>query len=67
MTPAGVEPELTARLAEKARFHFEVEQCDTLEEALDKARVNTHSGLLTRQRDCGAAGRRSKLEAKLGS
>ena len=50
VTPAGVEPELTARLAEKARFHFEVEQCDTLEEALDKARVNTRRGLLV----CGS-------------
>lgn len=67
VTPAGAEPELTARLAEKARFHFEVEQCDTLEEALDKARVNTRRGLLVCGSETVALQAGEILEAKLGS
>ncbi len=44
--PAGAEPALAARLAETARFHFEVEVCPTLAGALDAARRAGGRGIL---------------------
>lgn len=50
ITPEGGDPALTARLAEKARFHFDAELCASLPEAVEKAHANTRRGLLV----CGS-------------
>lgn len=46
VTPAGVDPALTARMTEKARFHFDAAQCDSLAQAVELAHANTRRGLL---------------------
>ena len=46
VTPQGVDPALNERLLEKARFHFDAELCETLEEAVRLARANSRRGLL---------------------
>ena len=46
VTPAGTEPQLTERLLEKARYHFDAELCTTLAEAVSLARTNSRRGLL---------------------
>ena len=50
VAPAGVDAALTDRLAEKARFHFDVVRSKTLAEALDAAKANSRRGLLV----CGS-------------
>lgn len=50
VTPQGADAALTARLAEKARFHFDVELCESMAQAVEQARVNTRRGLLV----CGS-------------
>lgn len=52
VTPAGTEPEMTLRLVEKARFHFDAELCESLEQAVQAAHANTRRGLLI----CGSEG-----------
>lgn len=46
VTPAGTEPQLTERLLEKARYHFDAELCTTLAEAVSLAKTNSRRGLL---------------------
>ena len=46
VTPAGTEPQLTERLLEKARYHFDAELCTTLAEAVSQAKTNSRRGLL---------------------
>lgn len=50
VTPKGVDAALTERLFEKARFHFDAELCDSVEQAVETAKVNTRRGLLV----CGS-------------
>ena len=50
VTPAGVEEQLTQRLTEKAKYHFDAELCATLAEAVRLAHANTRRGLLV----CGS-------------
>ena len=48
--PPGADPALAQTLADAARFHFEVEVCPSLPEALDAARAASSRGLLV----CGS-------------
>ena len=57
VTPAGVEEQLTRRLTEKAKYHFDAQLCGTMAEAMELARANTRRGLLV----CG--GEAAVLEA----
>ena len=50
VTPAGTQAELTERLTEKAKFHFDAELCTSLAEAVKLAHANTRRGLLV----CGS-------------
>lgn len=50
VTPPGGDAALTARLLEKARFHFDAELCASMAEAVEKAHFNTRRGLLV----CGS-------------
>ena len=52
VTPAGVEEQLTQRLTEKAKYHFDAQLCTSLDEAVQLAHANTRRGLLV----CGSAG-----------
>ena len=61
VTPAGGEDALTERLTEKAKFHFDAEQCATLEEAVKLAHANTRRGLLV----CGSEAAALEAEALL--
>ena len=44
--PAGTDAAMTERLLEKARYHFDVELCGSLAEAVELARANSRRGLL---------------------
>ena len=44
--PAGTDAAMTERLLEKARYHFDVELCGSLAEAVNLARANSRRGLL---------------------
>ena len=57
VTPEGGDEELTRRLTEKAKFHFDAQLCGTVAEAMELARANTRRGLLV----CG--GEAAVLEA----
>lgn len=57
VTPEGGDEELTRRLTEKAKFHFDAQLCGTMAEAMELARANTRRGLLV----CG--GEAAVLEA----
>ena len=57
VTPAGGDDELTARLTEKAKYHFDAEMCTSIAEAVELAHANTRRGLLV----CG--GEAAALEA----
>ncbi len=46
VTPQGVDHALNERLLEMARYHFDAELCETLEEAVKLARANSRRGLL---------------------
>ena len=46
VTPQGVDAALNERLLELARYHFDAELCETLEEAVKLARANSRRGLL---------------------
>lgn len=46
VTPQGVDRALNERLLEMARYHFDAELCETLEEAVKLARANSRRGLL---------------------
>ena len=46
VTPKGTEDALTERLLEKARYHFDAELCESLEEAIGLAKANSRRGLL---------------------
>ena len=46
VTPAGVEEQLTRRLTEKAKYHFDAQLCTSLDEAVQLAHANTRRGLL---------------------
>ncbi len=46
VTPKSVDEALTERLAQKARFHFDVQMCASLDEAVKQAHANTRRGLL---------------------
>ncbi len=46
VTPAGTELAMTQRLLEKARFHFDAQLCDSLDQAVELAHANTRRGLL---------------------
>lgn len=46
VTPDGTERAMTQRLVDKARFHFDAELCDSLEQAVQIAHANTRRGLL---------------------
>ena len=46
VTPKGSEDALTERLLEKARYHFDAELCESLEEAIGLAKANSRRGLL---------------------
>ena len=50
ITPAGAEEDLTRRLTEKAKYHFDAELCASLAEAVELAHANTRRGLLV----CGS-------------
>ena len=50
ITPAGGDEALTARLTEKAKFHFDAELCEDLAQAVKLAHANTRRGLLV----CGS-------------
>ncbi|MGN0708539.1 MAG: folylpolyglutamate synthase [Faecalibacterium sp.] len=50
VTPQGADPALMPRLREKARFHFDVECCKDMAQAVELARVNARRGLLV----CGS-------------
>ena len=50
VTPAGGDDSMTARLTEKAKYHFDAELCATLDEAVKLAHANTRRGLLV----CGS-------------
>ena len=50
VTPAGVEEQLTQRLTEKAKYHFDAQLCTSLDEAVQLAHANTRRGLLV----CGS-------------
>ena len=50
VTPAGGDDALTARLTEKAKFHFDAELCEDLAQAVKLAHANTRRGLLV----CGS-------------
>ena len=50
VTPAGTDSDLTARLTEKAKFHFDAEFCEDLAQAVKLAHANTRRGLLV----CGS-------------
>ena len=50
VTPAGIDPALTERLIEKARYHFEAVICPTLSDAIGQAKANSRRGLLV----CGS-------------
>ena len=49
-SPAGVEEQLTQRLTEKAKYHFDARLCTSLDEAVQLAHANTRRGLLV----CGS-------------
>ena len=57
VTPEGGDETLTARLLEKARYHFDAELCADMAEAVKLAHANTRRGLLV----CG--GEAAALEA----
>ena len=46
VTPQGIDSTLNERLLELARYHFDAELCETLEEAVKLARANSRRGLL---------------------
>ena len=46
VTPKGTEDALTERLLERARYHFDAELCESLEEAIGLAKANSRRGLL---------------------
>ena len=46
VTPKGTEDALTERLLEKARYHFDAEVCESLEEAIGLAKAGIRRGLL---------------------
>ena len=46
VTPAGGDDEMTARLTEKAKYHFDAEMCTSIAEAVELAHANTRRGLL---------------------
>ena len=46
VTPEGTEDALTERLLEKARYHFDAELCESLEEAIGLAKAGSRRGLL---------------------
>ena len=46
VTPKGTEDALTERLLEKARYHFDAELCESLEEAIGLAKAGSRRGLL---------------------
>ena len=50
VTPTGVEEQLTRRLTEKAKYHFDAQLCTSLDEAVQLAHANTRRGLLV----CGS-------------
>ena len=50
VTPKGVDAAMTERLLEKARYHFDAERCESLEEAIGLAKANSRRGLLV----CGS-------------
>ena len=50
VTPAGGDASLTARLEEKAKYHFDAQLCASLAEAVELAHANTRRGLLV----CGS-------------
>lgn len=50
ITSAGTDEDLTARLTEKAKYHFDAELCKDLAEAVKLAHANTRRGLLV----CGS-------------
>ena len=50
VTPEGTDSDLTARLTEKAKFHFDAELCEDLARAVKLAHANTRRGLLV----CGS-------------
>ena len=50
VTPKGIDAAMTERLLEKARYHFDAELCESLEEAIDLAKANSRRGLLV----CGS-------------
>ena len=50
VAPDGTEAELTVRLTEKAKFHFDAELCADMAEAIRLAHANTRRGLLV----CGS-------------
>ena len=57
VTPTGVEEQLTRRLTEKAKYHFDAQLCTSLDEAVQLAHANTRRGLLV----CGSEAQRWKL------
>ena len=57
VSPAGGDDEMTARLTEKAKYHFDAEMCTCIAEAVELAHANTRRGLLV----CG--GEAAALEA----
>lgn len=46
VAPKGTEDALTEGLLEKARYHFDAELCESLEEAIGLAKANSRRGLL---------------------
>ena len=50
VTPKGINAAMTERLLEKARYHFDAELCESLEEAIGLAKANSRRGLLV----CGS-------------
>mgnify|MGYP004443988715 FL=1 len=46
VTPKGTEDALTEGLLEKARYHFDAELCESLEEAIGLAKAGSRRGLL---------------------
>ena len=50
VTPKGIDAAMTERLLEKARYHFDAELCESLEEAIGLAKANSRRGLLV----CGS-------------
>ena len=50
VTPKGIDAAMTERLLEKARYHFDAERCESLEEAIGLAKANSRRGLLV----CGS-------------